>query len=127
MASSNKDKNKTKTLSVRERAEQAIEEASKPKKNSVNTDLTEVNVEQKSSPKKVKKETDKVKKDRRFHIVPKFIREAFKEIRLVTWPDARTTTKLTVAVIIFATVFALLISLVDYGFGKIFKKVFLNG
>ncbi len=127
MASSSKDKNKTQTLSVRERAEQAIEEASKPKKKSVNTDLTEVNVEQKSSPKKIVKKSDKVKKNRRFHIIPKFIREAFKEIRLVTWPDARTTTKLSVAVIIFATVFAIVVSLVDYGFGKIFKKVFLNG
>lgn len=116
MASSDKD-NKKQPISVRERAERAISEASKPKKSQEAVEIKEEkNIKEK-----------KEKKQRRFHIIPKFIRQAFVEIKLVTWPDAKTTYKLTTAVIIFATIFAILVSLVDYGFGKIFKKVFLNG
>ena len=103
-------------------------EAKKPKKSEAkvekdNKSKRSISLRKKQKDSKPKKE----KKPRRFHIIPKFIREAFKEIKLVTWPDARTTFKLTTAVIIFATVFSIMVSLVDYGFGKIFKKVFLNG
>jgi len=114
--------------SVRERAERAIAEANKPKRSEVNAGKQSRSKKLKIAKKKDKKaKAKKDKKPRRFHIIPKFIREAFKEIKLVTWPDARTTFKLTTAVIIFATVFSIMVSLVDYGFGKIFKKVFLNG
>ncbi len=127
MAPPEKDKNKSQSQpeSVRERAERAISEASKPKKKA----NIEVDTKSKSNSKLLarSKKTKKEKKQRRFHIIPKFIRLAFVEIKLVTWPNARTTFKLTTAVIIFATVFAILVSLVDYGFGKIFKKVFLHG
>ncbi len=124
MATSDKEKNKPQVQpeSVRERAERAISEASKPKKKQEQSETTK-KPEVKSKPDKPKKE----KKERLFHIVPKFIRQAFVEIKLVSWPNARTTFKLTTAVIIFATVFAILVSLVDFGFGKIFKKVFLHG
>ena len=130
MASSEKDSKKTRkqTESVRDRAEKAIADASKPKKKDVVSEKETRSRKLKVLKKKQK--SDKIKKEkkpRRFHIVPRFIKEAFKEIKLVTWPDARTTFKLTTAVIIFATVFSLMVSLVDYGFGKIFKKVFLNG
>jgi preprotein translocase SecE subunit len=129
VASSDKEdkKPRNKPLTVRERAEKAIEDASKPNKKEV-TENTSENKKRKLLKKKAKTEKPKKdKKPRRFHIIPKFIRLAFREIRLVTWPDARTTFKLSTAVIIFATIFAILISLVDYGFGKIFQKVFLHG
>lgn len=130
MASSEKDNNKPQSQpeSVRERAERAISEASKPKKKENAESPAKSETKSKVlEPKNKASKSKKDKKQRRFHIIPKFIRQAFVEIRLVTWPDARTTFKLTTAVIIFATVFAILISLVDYGFGKIFKKVFLHG
>jgi preprotein translocase SecE subunit len=142
VASSEQDsKNqRKKTESVRERAERAIAEASKSKK-------PEKKVEKKVEAEPVKKEkstksstntkkssirrgknkSKKEKSTRRFHIVPRFIKLAFKEIKLVTWPDAKTTTRLTIAVILFATVFSIVVSLVDWVFGIIFKKVFLHG
>ena len=130
MASSEKDNKKTRkqTESVRDRAEKAIAGASKPKNKEVTSEKDSRTKKLKLLKKKQKSDKPKKeKKTRRFHIVPRFIKEAFKEIRLVTWPDARTTFRLTTAVIIFATVFSIMVSLVDYGFGKIFKKVFLNG
>ena len=127
MASSDpkKSKDQSKPETVRERAERAIAEASKPKKKEEKA-VVNKRSENLKSISKAKKEK-KGKKPRRFHIVPKFIRQAFVEIKLVTCPDARTTVKLTTAVIIFATVFSILVSLVDYGFGKIFKRIFLHG
>jgi preprotein translocase SecE subunit len=130
VAASEKDNEKTRKQpeTVRDRAEKAIADASKPKRSQVNSEKAGRSkrlkiLKKKQQDAKPKKE----KKPRRFHITPRFIREAFKEIKLVTWPNARTTFKLTTAVIIFATVFSIMVSLVDYGFGKIFKKVFLNG
>jgi preprotein translocase SecE subunit len=121
-------KTRKQPVSVRERAEKAIADASKPKKNE-STPIKPKRSEKIKELKKIEKtsKNKKAKKQRRFHIIPRFFSEAVKEIRLVTWPDARTTFKLTTAVIIFATIFSIAVSLVDYGFGKIFKKVFLNG
>ena|ERR1039458_9043483 len=79
------------------------------------------------------KKTDKIvqeeapKKERRFHFFPKFLRNAFIEIKLVTWPDRITTIRLTVAVIIFSIIFAIFVGLLDWVFEIIFKKVFLHG
>lgn len=63
-------------------------------------------------------------KRRRF--VPKYFREAWVEVRQVTWPTRREALKLTGAVIIFTVVFALVITGVDYVIGNVFRKVFLN-
>lgn len=62
-------------------------------------------------------------KKRRF--VPKYFRESWAELRQVTWPDRKTTVRLTIAVFIFAIAFALMIAVVDYGLDKIFRKVIL--
>ena len=128
MATSDKDnKNpRKKTESVKDRAEKAIEAASKPKKSEVRSESSKKESSKKRSF-KIRNKDKKDRKPRRFHIIPKFLRLAFAEIKLVTWPNTRTTYRLTVAVIIFATIFSLLITLVDWGFGHIFKKVFLHG
>lgn len=63
---------------------------------------------------------------KRVRFVPKFVREAFAEIKLVTWPDRRTTINLTLAVFIFAVVFATFIGLLDYVLGELFKKLILK-
>lgn len=51
---------------------------------------------------------------------------SFKELKQVTWPNRKETTKLTVAVFMFAIVFGALIALTDYGLDKIFKKILLS-
>ena len=53
---------------------------------------------------------------------PKFLREAFAEVKLVTWPDRKNTVKLTLAVFIFAIIFAGIVGLLDWGLGELFKK-----
>jgi preprotein translocase SecE subunit len=56
-----------------------------------------------------------------------FLISPFREIRLVTWPDWKTTLRLTFAVVCFSVIFGIMVSLLDWGFEIIFKKVFLHG
>lgn len=131
MAAPDEDKKNTrkKVESVRERAERAISEAAKPAKAQNLTPAEETRRKQIKLLGRLKrnKTPNPDKKPRRFHFFPKFIRNAFNEIKLVTWPDRITTTKLSFAVIIFATIFSILVSLVDYGFGHLFKRIFIHG
>lgn len=59
-------------------------------------------------------------------LAPKFVRSAVHELRLVSWPDARQTTRLTIAVLLFAIVFYAIIASVDWGLDKLFKTILLN-
>jgi preprotein translocase SecE subunit len=63
---------------------------------------------------------------KRVRIFPKFVVEAFREVRQVTWPNRRETIKLTFAVFIFAIVFASIVGLLDYGLSKAFEKFFVK-
>jgi preprotein translocase SecE subunit len=58
--------------------------------------------------------------------VPGFLKGAWQEIRLVTWPDARQTMRLTFAVFIFAVVFATIVGVLDYVIGEIFREVIIR-
>ena len=60
------------------------------------------------------------------HLIPRYIRGSFSELRQVTWPDRKQSRQLTIAVVMFATVFGVVIALLDYGLDKAFKKVFLH-
>ena len=55
-------------------------------------------------------------------LTPKFLSEAFSEIRLVSWPNRKDTVKLTLAVFIFAIIFAGFVGLLDWGLGELFRK-----
>ena len=59
-------------------------------------------------------------------IVPRYLRNAWGELRQVSWPNRVESLRLTSAVIIFAAVFGLLIAATDYGLDKVFKKVILK-
>lgn len=52
--------------------------------------------------------------------------QSFNELRLVTWPDTRTTARLTFAVIMFAVVFGLIVAGMDFVFEKLFREVILK-
>lgn len=56
----------------------------------------------------------------------RFFRDAWKELRQVQWPNARETARLTMAVFVFSVLFGVLIASVDYGLGKVFRKVFID-
>jgi preprotein translocase SecE subunit len=58
--------------------------------------------------------------------VPPYVRNSFKELRQVTWPDRKQTLQLTSAVIIFSVVFGIVVALFDFGLDKLFKQVILR-
>lgn len=61
-----------------------------------------------------------------FIFVPPYFRSAWRELKLVTWPNFRQTRDLTFAVIMFSIVFGAIVAATDYGLDKIFRKVFLQ-
>jgi preprotein translocase SecE subunit len=48
---------------------------------------------------------------------------SWRELRQVSWPNRRETTKLTIAVFVFAITFSLLVAVLDYGLDKVFKQL----
>jgi preprotein translocase SecE subunit len=60
------------------------------------------------------------------HFIPRYFRRSWQELKLVTWPKRRESRQMTMAVILFAIVLGLVVTLVDYGLDKIFKKVVLK-
>ncbi|HEX8226567.1 MAG TPA: preprotein translocase subunit SecE [Candidatus Saccharimonadales bacterium] len=59
-------------------------------------------------------------------ILPRYIRNSWKELRQVTWPNFRTSLKLTYAVIIFSIIFGAIVAVVDYILDKLFKELILK-
>lgn len=59
---------------------------------------------------------------KRVRLYPKFFAESFREIKLVTWPNRRETLSLTMAVFLFALIFATIIGILDLGLSKTFEK-----
>jgi preprotein translocase SecE subunit len=59
-------------------------------------------------------------------IVPRYLRDSWKELKLVTWPDWKQSRQLTFAVLVFAVVFGAVIAIVDYGLDKIFRNILLK-
>jgi preprotein translocase SecE subunit len=55
-----------------------------------------------------------------------YFKGSWQELRLVTWPDSRTTWRLTFAVLGFAIIFGLVVAGVDYVFEKLFREVILK-
>ena len=59
-------------------------------------------------------------------IVPSYLRNSWKELKLVTWPNWKQSRQLTFAVLVFAVVFGAVIAIVDYGLDKIFRNILLK-
>lgn len=59
-------------------------------------------------------------------LAPRYFVNAWRELRLVTWPSRRETWRLTGAVFVFALVFGTVVYFVDRGLDEIFKKVILK-
>jgi preprotein translocase subunit SecE len=56
----------------------------------------------------------------------RFLRNSWKELKLVTWPTRREGVRLTTAVVLFSTVFAAVLAVIDYGLDKVFKQLLLK-
>lgn len=59
-------------------------------------------------------------------LVPRYFINAWREVKLVTWPSRKETWRLTLAVFIFSVVFGALAFAVDKGLDEIFKKFVLK-
>ena len=59
-------------------------------------------------------------------IIPPYLRNSWKELRLVTWPNWKQSRQLTFAVLIFAVVFGAAVATVDYGLDKLFRQILLK-
>ncbi len=56
----------------------------------------------------------------------RYFREAWKELKQVTWPSRQQTWQLTFAVFVFAIVFGTMIAVTDYGLDRLFRKILLQ-
>jgi preprotein translocase subunit SecE len=63
---------------------------------------------------------------KRVRIVPKFVRESWAELKLITWPTKKEAARLTLAVIIFAVAFSIFVQLLDFIFNKLIKEILLK-
>jgi preprotein translocase SecE subunit len=59
-------------------------------------------------------------------LLPRYLRNSWKELKLVTWPNWQESRRLTFAVLAFAVVFGAVIATVDYGLDKVFKTILLK-
>ena len=59
-------------------------------------------------------------------IVPPYIRNSWRELRMVDWPTRKQTRQLTGAVILFTIVFGVLVAALDFGLDKLFKQVIVR-
>ncbi len=55
-----------------------------------------------------------------------YFKSSWQELRQVEWPGRKETSKLTLAVFMFAVVFAVVVASADYGLDKIFRKVLIK-
>jgi preprotein translocase subunit SecE len=56
-----------------------------------------------------------------------FIGDIISELRKVTWPSRRDTTRLTIMVIIVCFAVGIFLGALDYGFTQLVAKVFVRG
>lgn len=59
-------------------------------------------------------------------LVPPYVRSSWAELKQVTWPTWRQSVRLTFAVLVFAVIFAAIVSAIDYGLDKLFKEILLK-
>lgn len=64
--------------------------------------------------------------NKRVRFVPKWLRDSWAELRQVTWPTKKEAASKTLAVIMFALVFAGFIQLLDYIFSRVVKEIILR-
>jgi preprotein translocase subunit SecE len=64
--------------------------------------------------------------NKRVNLVPKYVRESWAELKLVTWPTKKEAAQKTIAVIAFAIVIAILVQLLDLLFSKVVKEIILR-
>lgn len=59
-------------------------------------------------------------------LLPPYVRNSWKELKLVTWPNWKQSRQLTFAVLVFAVIFGILVFVVDLALDKIFRQILLK-
>jgi preprotein translocase subunit SecE len=59
-------------------------------------------------------------------VFPRYFRNSWRELKLVTWPTWKESRQLTYAVLVFAIIFGAAIALVDFGLDKAFRSILLK-
>lgn len=115
--------------SVREKAQQSQATIAKPKKSGKVTkkiSSTYGTTAKILSKYKFFRITGKILKFIGLIIVPKYIRNSWQELKLVTWPSRKDSRRLTYAVLAFSIVFGALVATLDYGLNDLFKLILLG-
>lgn len=63
---------------------------------------------------------------RPFVAIGRYIRDSFREMRQVRWPDRKSTWKMTLSVIVYVILIATFIMLIDALFTVLFNQLFKN-
>lgn len=63
---------------------------------------------------------------RPFVAIGRYIKESFQEVRQVRWPDRKSTWKMTLSVVLYVILVAVIIMLLDAFFTFIFSKLLSN-
>jgi len=61
-----------------------------------------------------------------FKKIKTFFRESFLELKKVHWPTPKETKNLTIAVLVLAAFFGLILALMDFGLGKIIYPLIIK-
>ncbi len=59
-------------------------------------------------------------------LLPMYLRDSWKELKLVKWPNWKQSRDLTFAVLVFASIFGAIVAAVDFGLDRLFKDVLLK-
>lgn len=59
-------------------------------------------------------------------LLPHYLRDSWKELRLVVWPSWKQSRDLTFAVLVFASIFGAIVAAVDFGLDRLFRDVLLK-
>ncbi|MEF9987880.1 MAG: preprotein translocase subunit SecE [Christensenella sp.] len=74
---------------------------------------------------KEQKKLAKKKNKKQKRSLIRFFKDVWGEIKKVTWPTRQELFKTTFAVIVFVVIFAVIVGLMDWGFGALFKAFLL--
>ena len=96
-----------------------IEKVDKAEKTPAKADKKALKAEKKAD----KKSAVRTKKQRKIFAPFRYIRDSWRELRQVRWPDRKTTWKMTFTVIIYVIIFGAIIMLLDAFFTYIFNLI----
>ena len=66
------------------------------------------------------------KKNKQKRSPARFFKEVWGEVKKVTWAPRKDLFKTTFAVIVFIVIFAVIVGLMDWGFGSLFRSFLLT-